>query len=76
MNNLDKLILKVFTCKKDFLEDVSSEEKSEVDLILSKYYPSTNIAPLRSEVMSEEGLILMNNANPAPPLAPSIAHSQ
>ena len=31
MNGLDKLILKVFTSKKDFLEDVSAEEISEAD---------------------------------------------
>jgi hypothetical protein len=79
MNGLDKLILKVFTSKKDFLEDVSPEEISEVDLILSTFSdldPSPAISHLRSEFISEEGLILMNNANPAPPLAPLIAPSQ
>ena len=79
MNGLDKLILKVFTSKKDFLEDVSPEEISEVDLILSRFSdldPSPAISHLRSEFISEEGLILMNNANPAPPLAPLIAPSQ
>ena len=79
MNGLDKLILKVFTWKKDFLEDVSPEEISEVDLILLRFSdldPSPAISHLRSEFISEEGLILMNNANPAPPLAPLIAPSQ
>ena len=80
MNGLDKLILKVFTWKKDFLEDVSPEEISEVDLILSRFSdldPSPAISHLRSEFISEEGLmILMNNANPGPPLAPLIAPSQ